>query len=464
MIISRFHAITPPLADQRDGVAKRVVLAARTAQWRAIDAATWDQIAQGDLASLAPGVLEDLREIQLLVPDDEDELAAILQQNQAAIDHDDALGIAVQPTALCQMGCDYCGQTHENRKLSADDQDRLLRRARALLATGRYHVFRVSWFGGEPLLGLSVMRTLAPRFRALAEEFHCEFQSGITTNGLDLDDAVAAELVHSLGVREFLITLDGPAELHDARRPAKGGGGTFARIFAHVASLARREDLAAAVTIRCNVDRRNVDGVSRLIQMLADAGVLDRLRDFFVAPVHDWGNDAGSLALSPTEFAERETVWLAELAARGFNSPKLIPRRETIRCVAVTQHSFLVDPYGQLFNCTEASLVAAPPPAAVAAAVGRQLPLLSTSAAYAIGDLSGGEQPERRQILGDFNARVSRGEYPCATCRMLPVCGGACPKQWLEGNVPCPSAKYNIEARLLLGYALARLDAEPRAL
>jgi uncharacterized protein len=43
---------------------------------------------------------------------------------------------------------------------------------------------------------------------------------------------------------------------------------------------------------------------------------------------------------------------------------------------------------------------------------------------------------------------------------MLPVCGGACPKAWLEGHRPCPSAKWNIESRLLLSYAASRINGD----
>jgi uncharacterized protein len=463
MVVSRYHVATPPFLDRQDGIAKRVVLATRTAEWRGIGVHTWDWIEKGDIAPLSPVVLQDLLDIELLVPAEEDELATILKRNEAAIEGDEELCVRVQPTAFCQMACDYCGQMHEKQEFSADNQDRLICRVRGLLEASRYRAVQVGWFGGEPLLGLGVMRVLTPRFQALAEEFHCEYRSHITTNGLDLSDAVAAELARDLGVKDFHITLDGPAEVHDARRFTKGGGRTFERIFANVVALARRDDLAAQVLIRCNVDRRNVQGVSHLIQALADAGVLDRISDFYVAPVHDWSNDAGGLALPEKEFAEQETAWLAELAVLGFVSPRLIPRREAIRCIAVRPHAFLVDPYGHLFNCTETSLVPAPPSQRVAVSdvpaeknAARKLSVLSTSATYALGDLSSGEQPQRRQLLGDFNERLARGEYSCPTCRMLPVCGGACPKRWFEGGVPCPSAKYNIEARLLLGYAMSR--------
>jgi uncharacterized protein len=465
-ILSRYHVSTPPFLDHQDGLCKRVAFATRTAEWRGIDVDTWARIEAGDVLSLPAAVLQDLLDIKLLVPADEDEVAAVLEGIHAA-KNSGKFGISVQPTALCQLDCDYCGQAHEAQDLSAENQDRLIHRMRGILAADSYRILNVAWYGAEPLLGLNVIRALAPRFRALAEEFHCEYRSHAITNGWELCDAVATELVKDLGVTGYLVTLDGPADMHDARRPTRGGGGSFARVFANVVALARRKDLEAGVVIRCNVDRRNVEGVSRLIQALADAQALEQILNITFYPVYNWGNDAGSRALPREEFAEREIGWLAELATRGLISPTLIPGRGAMRCLAVPPHSFLVDPFGRLFNCSEASLVPGPPRRPVAASdspgatdVDRQSPIVSTSATYCIGDLASGEQPGRRQLLGDFEARVARGEYPCSTCRMLPVCGGECPKKWLEGGVPCPSTKYNIEARLLLGYALSRLGKD----
>jgi uncharacterized protein len=465
VILSRYCVVTVPFLDQVDQIAKRVVFSTRKAQRRIVDVGTWERIGHGALDGLPVAVLRDLVESEILVPDEEDELAAILGRNRAAVEDEDILYVVVEPTAQCQLGCSYCGQEHTAHLLSEEDQDRLVHGTRRRLEQGSYRVLRVSWFGAEPLLGLSVLRTLVPRLLALAEEFRCNYGSLMITNGLTLSDTLATELVRDLRVREFQITLDGTAEFHDARRHTKNGtSGTFERIFANIGALARRDDLRAEVIVRCNVDRRNVQGVSPLIQALARAEVLRRLADFSVAPVHDWGNDAGKYALPPEEFARLELQWLAELISLGFTPPRLIPRRRPVNCMALRPTAVLVDPFGNLYNCTEASLVPTPSPAgkAVPAHPGLttapySLPLVSTAETFRIGDLKTGEQAGRRRALGDFNERVARGEYPCHSCRMLPVCGGGCPKHWLEGTPGCPSAKYNIEGRLLLSYALSRL-------
>jgi len=37
-------------------------------------------------------------------------------------------------------------------------------------------------------------------------------------------------------------------------------------------------------------------------------------------------------------------------------------------------------------------------------------------------------------------------------CNLYPICGGSCPKHWYDGQIPCPSFKWNIEDRLKLYY------------
>jgi hypothetical protein len=69
---------------------------------------------------------------------------------------------------------------------------------------------------------------------------------------------------------------------------------------------------------------------------------------------------------------------------------------------------------------------------------------------------------DHRPIVGAEAGRrcdqVEAGAFGCSRCPLLPVCGGACPKEWIEGRAPCPSSKRNIAQRLLLAAAFERMD------
>ncbi|WP_089130747.1 radical SAM/SPASM domain-containing protein [Tolypothrix sp. NIES-4075] len=442
MKLSQYHVVTQPFFDEIEERSKRVVFATRTSSVRVIDEVSWKMLESGNFDNLPKETLFELVDIELLVPANEDDLTTILNRNDAAILDDDILFFSIQPTAMCQLGCHYCGQEHKNKLLSDEYQQLLIQRVRAKLEAKKVSKLAITWFGAEPLIGLPAIRTLTPELKSLAENFGCEYESKIVTNGLVLTEKLATELVKDLNVNCFEITLDGVAEFHDVRRMQKNGMPTFDKIFANTIALAHRQDIDPKIIIRCNVDRQNYESVSSLLLMLASEGVQERI-EFYVAPVHSWGNDAHTRSLSPEEFATWEIKWFTQMLQLGF-PVGFIPARKPVVCMAVKPQSELVDAYGTVFNCTEVSYV----------------PAYGTPNEYAIEHLSGKPMPGKRERLGNFNDRVRQGEYPCSSCRMLPVCGGACPKAWQEGLEPCPSAKRNIEQRLLLSYAVSRIEEQ----
>lgn len=440
--LSNYCVLTPPFFDEVEGRNKRIIYATRTANVRIIDETSWKIIEDGLFEQLTKETLFDLVDIELLVPAEEDELTTILNRNDAAAIEDDVLYQVIQPTAYCQLGCHYCGQEHKNKLLSEENQQLFIKRTLAKLEEKQFRRLSIAWFGAEPLVGLPVMRTLTPQLQALAESFGCSYYAKVVTNGLALTEKVATEIVNNFGVRSIEITLDGVAEYHNVRRMQKNGTPTFDKIFANVLALTRRQDLNVELSIRCNVDRQNYESVSPLLQLLASEGLQERIR-FYVAPIHSWGNDAHTGSLAPEEFAAWEIAWFGEMIELGFK-PHLVPSRQPIVCMAVMPKAELVDAYGNIFNCTEVSYV----------------PTYGTLNEYAIGQLSGKETQGVRERLGNFNKQIRQGEYPCFSCRMLPVCGGGCPKAWQEGLEPCPSAKRNIEQRLLLSYAVSRIEQQ----
>ena len=439
--LSAYHAATPAFLDGHDGVVKRVVFATRTASVFVVPESHWSLAVTEKLDEIPGSVLSEFIEAELVVPAAEKELDVILARHRKQTALDDRLALVIQPTASCQLACGYCGQQHSKKQLSEPHQDLFLQSVREKLASGRYKKLGIGWFGAEPLAGRSVMLRMSPKLRSIAEDFGCEYASSVVTNGLSLTNDVATELVEKHSVNAITISLDGTRDAHDLRRSTKTGHRTFDRIYANLLNICRRDDINIGIDVRANVDRRNWEAVSPLLQQLADSGLQKRIR-FYVAPIHSWGNDAHELSLSPQEFAEQEIVWFTEMARLGFRIC-MVPELSPIVCIAVKPESELIDATGQLYNCTEVSYV----------------PAYGTPNKFAIGHVETGEVKDARRVFDGFNEQVAAGAYGCSDCRMLPVCGGGCPKEWLEGRAPCPSAKLNIEQRLLLTYALSRIGA-----
>jgi uncharacterized protein len=437
--LSYYTIFTDPFdADNTGLMRKQIAFSTRTGQVLVISEKTCDDILDERWHNLSAETLQQLTDLKFIVPTGEDELSGIINENKQSIEQESMLYYVIQPTAYCQLGCDYCGQEHKKRNLSKETEDGIMARIASRLVPGKHQHIRIGWFGGEPLLGLKQMRELTPRLKALAAEHNIGYSSKVVTNGLSRKEDIYMELVDELAVDQVEVTLDGIAEFHDQRRHTKSVSPTFGIIFDNLKAIINRPDYLekrCRISIRCNVDERNWEGVSPLIRLLADEGFVGKISHFYPIGVYSWGNDAHKKSLTKEEFAQKEIDWLMEMYEVGFK-PSLIPGRVRSVCLAVSPTSEMIDAYGNIFNCTEVSYV----------------PVYEDSG-YVLGNVN---KPANTYAatrpLTDWNDRVLNNEVPCTACKMLPVCGGCCPKSWHEDRRACPPSKFNIKDKLLLSY------------
>ncbi|NLI33358.1 MAG: SPASM domain-containing protein [Deltaproteobacteria bacterium] len=133
-------------------------------------------------------------------------------------------------------------------------------------ASGPQKELSVVFFGGEPLLELSLIEKIVPYVRRKEEETGKNVDLSLSTNGLLLTDAVVKFLVaNKIGCQ---VSIDGPPELHDANRRLQNGKGSYERILPGIRRLiaARPGRVPARVTVsRGSVDLpRVIDHLLRL--------------------------------------------------------------------------------------------------------------------------------------------------------------------------------------------------------
>ncbi len=447
--LSHYNIVTDSLSDEQSESTKRVLFATRTAKSMVITNRLYDKLQREAWDELAPNDFDKLLAIEAIVPQSEVEVKTIIERNQAKIKDDKSLYQVIQPTAMCQLGCGYCGQKHSKNQIGEIASERILERVESKFAFKEYNHLSIAWFGSEPLVGLAQIRDLTPKFKEMAQRHNCTYDSKVVTNGLSLKEHIFVELVKKHGVTKIEVTLDGTAEYHDARRHTKAGLSTFNLIFKNLLDIFNRPDfktLGCTISIRCNVDERNSMSVVPLIEFLAAHNLQDKIEYFYVAPIHSWGNEAHLLSHEKEEFAKNEIDWILAQYQNGFR-PGFLPGIKPVVCLSVTPDSEVFDAFGNVFDCTETPYVD-----------------VYANTEYVLGNVHNGLSTiSKHRPLLSFNDEVANNEYPCSTCKMLPVCGGGCPKSWREGIVACPSNKFNIKEKLMLFYALKKKGVEALA-
>lgn len=174
--------------------------------------------------------LKQLTRCEIIVPVDENELETILSFDAHSEDFKDALGVTIQPTANCQLGCHYCGQEHTDKKMSDEVVKKTILRIKDILIKEKYSKLNITWYGGEPLLALSLIERFYKDILDFCLKHHIEYNSDIITNGLLLKPEYFEKLIKA-NVTHIQVTIDGPKETHDKRRITKGGKGTFDNSF-----------------------------------------------------------------------------------------------------------------------------------------------------------------------------------------------------------------------------------------
>ena len=437
------YIVSTTYFDQKRDQYLQVVYSSRSGKVRLLDLGTWKAAEAGELSKIQPAIMADLLTDQMIVPEGENELSVVLKENRDHAQNDTDLYMAIQPTANCPFGCGYCGQEHSVKHLKDVDQDALFNRIQSKLELKDYKSLSISWFGAEPLSGFPVMEKLSPRIQKLAADRGLKYQAKIITNGLLMNEGVSKKLMYDYGVNFIEITLDGIAKYHDERRFLKTGGPSFDKIYKNLLAAVKIKPKDATISIRCNVDDRNREGISPLIQKLHEDGILSQVTIYF-AQIHSWGNDAHKQAAEKKTFAQWEIDWMLELQELG-HPVGFVPQRRKSLCMAVKPDAELIDPFGQVFNCTEVSLV----------------PTYEKDGKneYALGHVAEEKlaNAQVRNKLGRFHEEEELKKVPCSSCPILPICGGMCPKLWAEGIDACPPAKFNIKERLLVQVANSAL-------
>jgi uncharacterized protein len=441
--LSTYLVISDLIDADNSSDPSRLMFATRTGRSIKVKDHVYADLVAGEFSKIKDATLSTLLNAEVIVRAEEDEFSEILQQNQRRLVDGRRLDVTIQPTANCQLGCNYCGQVHSKKNVDPEISKKVTDRVCSNLIKNNYKELSVQWYGGEPLMAFTEILRMSDRLIEFCNDKGIAYGATMITNGLSFKPAVFAQLAQRR-VRSFQITVDGLGETHDIMRITKEGAKTFDIILKNileVTSTPEYKEHACSITVRVNVNNRSATTLKGLIDLLASHGLHERRVRLSFAPIINWGgNDAQKDSLLASDFGDSEIDWMLYALKKGFPFDKILPGKKAAPCVVVRPDAEVYDALGNIYPCYEFPYT----------------PKYET-AEHRIGHVDTIDTVRNdNAITTRWFADVKTDIAPCKSCNLFPVCGGGCPKQWYDGEVACPPYKHNIKEKLVLDYLIRK--------
>ena len=315
------------------------------------------------------------------------------------------LSLTIVTTLDCNLDCVYCYEGNRS-KVYADSnrEEEILKFASEKIKSMGYKSLSVVWYGGEPLLNKQFIVSLSKKLQALCKSERVQYNAIMVTNGTMLNKTTVKELKR-LKVNGMQITIDGPSEIQDKRRPLKNiKKSSYQLIMKNVESVLG----IIPIQVRINVDKTNSSSTILLLEEFERKGWLKRNGDIsvYIGYTRDWTSNCSNIlpdCFSMKEFTEAEIEFHKLLISKGINVSNLYPSPQGF-CVAVSPHGFVIDPGGEIHKCWSE---------------------VGNKEAY-VGTI---KEPLKlnTKLLEWLSYNPLEDSAECRECNLFPVCGGGCP-------------------------------------
>jgi len=224
-----------------------------------------DNLKRGDFSTLEENSLALLKEYGVIIDMTDDDLLNIMAAKSIKARCSNYLfGLSICPSNSCNFNCTYCFEAKGFRNPEKNDSSvfevmnrRTIKNILNYVKTTNSRRVDITIFGGEPLLSIESIIN----FHNEIKQMHLETHYDIITNGYLLSSE-NIEILDSLPVETYQVTIDGPAEMHNKKRPHLEDEDSYSQIMANLNSFAsyfKNRENKPAMHIRVNIDRLNKD-------------------------------------------------------------------------------------------------------------------------------------------------------------------------------------------------------------
>lgn len=325
----------------------------------------------------------------------------------------DELNLTIVPTSNCNFDCIYCYEKNVigDYKMTTDIQDKLVSFIEESISN--ITCLSVTWYGGEPLLAFDVIECLSKKLIDLCDTNNVKYNASIITNGYLLDSLVA-EKMNQLKIETMQITLDGSREIHDRRRPLKGGGKTFDIIVENIRRI--KNSYNGEIIIRINIDKSNENDIHEIDSVLLNNA--HNVNAYVARVENDNDTYVDNICLSPREFSLIEYNY----NHKDVDADSFVLETRGNFCCADQSSSFIIDADGFIYKCWSE--------------IGQKSKSICRI----------GEGIRNISLIYDYLFYNPMEDIQCGKCKYLPLCMGGCPHKRMNGYADrCLHIKYTLE-------------------
>lgn len=257
---------------------------------------------------------------------------------------DRQLHLIILPTEQCNFRCTYCYEKFELKQMSNITSDSIIEFINN--SSARLKLLNISWFGGEPLLGLRTIIKISSAIQSITRSKDIVYVGHMTTNGYLLNIKNLTTLVN-LGVNNYQITLDGFGQDHDNKRKKINGKGTFKVIWDNLIQ-ARNSNLNFKITLRIHFSPNNLDETIMLFDNLSKHLIDDPRFELFFHSIDNLGGDHNLMNFFKTY--EDKLNHLKKIESIILRKPQTTEMAYI--CYAAKMNSFVIRSDASIAKCT----------------------------------------------------------------------------------------------------------------
>lgn len=339
-----------------------------------------------------------------IVPKQQDEYQKILnEETRILFGYNDCVTVVIAPTLKCNYCCEYCFEPQKKICTMTDEiQHKTIDYIKKLVMP-RVKKLMVVWFGGEPLLCMSIIERLSTELIAFCEESNIEYSSKVISNGYLLTPLNVHKLV-SLKVKTIQVTLDGKKEFYE--RIKKTPPNAYETV---IKNITYASDLVN-IAIRLNVQQKHYSQLYAFLDELSTYFGNKKNVGIYLAEVcQDWHDPNADYQISSYI---SEKIKCIEYISKKFPFQMLsLPqiRFKGNNCGLIKKSNIVIGPEGELYRCEHM--------------VGRDQEV--------IGNIEDGLYHNYADQKFYFLGRPEK----CKECFIFPVCMSGCPNDVIESKL-----------------------------